>query len=377
MMTGFPSAQAIRQRQHKGGFDMSIGLKWFAAITFLSIAVAAAAPAKTLDIYFIDVEGGQSTLLVSPSGESLLIDAGWPGDGQSDPGDPAKARDANRILAAARDAGISAIDYLLITHFHADHFGGVLELAQLMPIRHFIDHGSPAPDLLAEPDYRPSFDDYVKLRNRSPHIEPKPGDRLPLKTVNAIVVSSAGNTLMKPLPGAGKINNACRSAALPAGDPVENPRSTGVVVEFGRFRFLDVGDLSGQPQYNLACPKGLIGPVDVYLVAHHGDEDNADPAIYAALEPRIAVENNGLKKGGSRETYELLHHVAGLEDVWQLHWSKKAGDRNFAAEQIANPDESTAYWIKLSANKDGSFRVLNGRTGEWKSYASRYKDKRE
>ena len=356
---------------------MRIRMKWLAAFAVLSVDVAAAAPARTLDIYFIDVEGGQSTLLVSPGGESLLIDSGWSGDGQSGPGDPAKARDANRILAAAHEAGISAIDYLLITHFHGDHFGGVLELAQLMPIRHFVDHGSPTADLLADPDYRPFFDDFVKLRNRSPHLEPKPGDRLPLKTLNAIVVSSAGNILMKPRPGAGKINSACGPKALPPGDPMENPRSTGVVVEFGHFRFLDVGDLSGQPQYNLACPKGLIGPVDVYLVAHHGDEDNADPAIYAAIEPRVAVENNGLKKGGSRETYELLHHVAGLQDVWQLHRSQKAGDANFAAERIANPDESTAYWIKLSANEDGSFRVSNGRTGEWKSYPSRYKDKRE
>ena len=351
---------------------MRMSVIWLAAVTVFSIQVAAAAPPKTLDIYFIDVEGGgQSTLLVSPAGESLLIDTGFPGDGESGPGDPAKARDANRILAAAREAGISAIDYLLITHFHGDHFGGVLELAQLMPIRHFIDHGSPTPDLLADPDYRPYFDDYAKLRNRSPHLEPKPGDRLPLKTLNAIVVSSAGNTLVKPLPGAGKINGACRPAALPPGDPMENPRSTGVVVQYGHFRFLDVGDLSGQPQYNLACPRGLIGPVDVYLVAHHGFEDNADPAIFAAIEPRVAVQNNGLKKGGSRETYELLHHVVGLKDVWQLHWSEKAGDMNFAAGQIANPDESTSYWIKLSANEDGSFRVLNGRTGLWKSYPAR------
>jgi competence protein ComEC len=356
---------------------MRIRMKLFAAFAILSVDVAAAAPAKTLDIYFIDVEGGQSTLLVSPGGESLLIDAGWSGNGHAGPGDPAKARDANRILAAAHDAGISAIDYLMITHFHGDHFGGVLELAQLMPIRHFIDHGSPTADLLADPDYRPFFDDYVKLRNRSPHLTPKPGDRLPLTATTVTVVSSAGQTLVKPLAGAGKDNAACGSAALPAGDPMENPRSTGILVEFGQFRFLDVGDLSGQPLFSLVCPNSLIGPVDVYLVPHHGDEDNSDPANYAALMPRVAVMNNGLTKGGSRETYETLHHVAGLEDVWQLHWSKKAGDRNFAPERIANPDESTAYWIKLSANKDGSFRVLNGRTGLWKSYQSGYKDKRE
>ena len=351
---------------------MNISVKWLAALAFLSIDVASAAPGKTLDIYFIDVEGGQSTLLVSPAGESLLIDTGWSGDGESEPGDPAKARDANRILAAAHEAGISAIDYLLITHFHDDHYGGVVELAQLIPIHHFVDHGSPTSDLLAFPDYVAYFNEYVKVRNRSPHLEPKPGDRLPLKAISVTVVSSAGQTLGKPLTGAGKINPICRSEALAAGDPMENTHSTGVVVKFGQFRFLDVGDLSGQPQYNLACPKGLIGPVDVYLVAHHGDQDNADPAIYAAIQPRVAVENNGVKKGGSRETYELLHHVAGLEDVWQLHRSAKAGDANFAAERIANLDESTANWIKLSANEDGSFRVFNGRTGEWKSYPVRH-----
>jgi beta-lactamase superfamily II metal-dependent hydrolase len=356
---------------------MRIRGKWLAAFAVLSVDVAAAAPAKTLDIYFIDVEGGQSTLLVSPGGKSLLIDTGWSGDGQSEPGNPAKARDANRILAAAHEAGISAIDHLLITHFHPDHFGGVLELAQLMPIRHFIDHGSPAAELLADRDYRPSFDSYVKLRNRSPHLEPKPGDRLPLAAMTVTVVSSAGHTLVKPLAGAGKTNVACRSAALPAGDPLENPRSTGVLVEFGRFRFLDVGDLSGQPLFNLVCPNSLIGPVDVYLVAGHGGEDSADPANYGALIPRVAVMNNGLNKGGDLAAYEALHHVPGLEDVWQLHWSKKAGERNFAAERIANPDESTAYWIKLSANEDGSFRVLNGRTGLWRSYPARSKEKND
>jgi competence protein ComEC len=340
----------------------------------LSIEVAAAAPAKNLDIYFIDVEGGQSTLLISPGGRSLLIDTGWAGSGLSEsrPGDPAKSRDANRIAAAAREAGISAIDYLLITHFHPDHDGGVIELAQLMPIRHFIDHGTLPADAQRDAGTRAAYDAYVKLRNQSPHLEPKPGDRLPFKDINAIIVSTAGNTLESPLPGAAHINSACGPAASPPDDSTENPRSTGILVEFGHFRFLDVGDLSGQPLFNLACPKSFIGSVDVYLVAHHGGRDNADPAIFAAFAPRVALMNNGLKKGGALATYETLHHVPGLEDVWQLHRSEAAGDRNFAAERIANPDESTAYWIKLSANADGSFRVLNGRTGEWKNYPSRY-----
>jgi hypothetical protein len=165
------------------------------------------------------------------------------------------------------------------------------------------------------------------------------------------------------------MNAACPAQAVSPRDPYENPRSTGIVVRYGAFRFLDVGDLTGQPLFNLVCPKNLIGPVDVYLVAHHGGPDADVPDTFAALRPRIAVMNNGLSKGGARVTYEALHHVAGLEDVWQLHASTEAAGANFPSRYIANLDESTAYWIELVASEDGSFRVLNQRTGEWKTYA--------
>jgi competence protein ComEC len=332
------------------------------------------AAGKTLDIYFIDVEGGQSTLLVTPAGESLLIDAGWAGNGApgAKAGDPSKSRDANRIVAAARDAGIKEIDYALLTHFHPDHDGGFPELAQLIPIRHFIDHGNLAGEAQKDAGYKDAFEAYLSVRNKVPHLEPKPGDRLPLKDIDAVVVSSAASTIAKPFAGAGEINAACARSAPPPGDPIENPRSTGVVVAFGKFRFLDVGDLTGQPLFDLACPKNLIGSVDVYLVAHHGGADASDPATFDAFKPRVSVMNNGLKKGGALATYESLHHVQGLEDVWQIHRSEAAGDKNFAPERIANHDESTAFWIKVSASEDGSFRVLNGRTGEWKNYPARH-----
>jgi competence protein ComEC len=338
------------------------------------LAPAKAAAPKTLDIYFIDVEGGQSTLVITPDRHALLIDTGWAGDGlEYHPGDPHKARDANRIVAAARDAGVSQIDYLLITHFHTDHVGGVSELAELMPIRGFIDHGAPHPHAEAtSKDTKDAFAVYSKLRSKAArHIEPRPGDRLPLNDVDAIVVSSAGATLRAPLPGAGATNSACQSHAVPASDPDENPRSTGVLVRYGRFRFLDIGDLSGEPLFDLACPRDLIGGADAYLVAHHGGADVADPATFAAFRPRVAIMNNGVRKGGARVTFEALHHVPGLEDVWQLHAAADAGDRNFPAQHIANVDQSTAHWIKLVANEDGSFRVLNGRTGEWKQYPPR------
>ena len=158
---------------------------------------------------------------------------------------------------------------------------------------------------------------------------------------------------------------------MPPRDPYENPRSTGIVVRYGKFRFLDVGDLTGQPLFNLVCPTDLIGPVEVYLVAHHGGPDAADPATFAALKPRVAIMNNGVRKGGALATYQALHQVAGLEDVWQLHRSTEAAESNFGADYVANPDEGTAYWIKLTANQDGSFQVLNARTHQTKRYAAR------
>lgn len=340
----------------------------------LAIAVVRGAASETLDIYFIDVEGGQSTLVVTPQREALLIDTGFAASGtfESTPGDPAKARDANRIVSAARDAGVEQIDYLLITHFHPDHDGGVTELARLIPIRTFIDHGGvPAEAERVVAGTAKAFDAYQAVREKGRHIEPKPGDRLPVKGIEAIVVSSAASIIAEPLAGAGGDNAACGLPGLPAADPIENPRSTALLIRFGAFRFLDVGDLSGQPLLALVCPKDLIGPVDAYLVAHHGGADAAEPATFAAFKPRIAIMNNGATKGGAFAMYEYLHRVPGLEDVWQLHRSDSAGEENFADERIANLDESTAHWVKLSANDDGSFRVLNGRTSAWTSYRAR------
>lgn len=334
----------------------------------------AAATRTTLDIYFIDVEGGQSTLIVTPAGETLLVDTGFPGDGRfaSIPGDPKQARDANRILAAARAAGVTRIDNLLTTHFHADHDGGVVELSQLMPIRTFIDHESPDPQAEAGvPGTMAAFDRYAAIRAKGRHLAPKPGERIPLKGVEVTVVSSASATLQKPLAGAGAANPACAPVASEAQEKIENPRSTGVLLRFGRFRFLDVGDLSGGPLFNLVCPKNLIGTADVYLVAHHGGVDAAVPATFAALLPRVAIVNNGPAKGGAQELLAALRVAPGLEDGWQLHKASAAGAQNVADDRIANLDESGAHWITLSAHDDGSFSVTNGRTGVTKLYPRR------
>jgi competence protein ComEC len=353
------------------------------AVLALSVAIGALAlraAGRTLDIYFIDVEGGQATLLVSPEGRSLLVDTGYPGTGtfQSTPSDPRAARDAQRIVAAAKSAGVTRIDTLVLTHFHADHAGGVVELAQLLPIASFIDHGAVNPQ--AETSVKGTLDvfaRYAAVRAKGRHTVAKPGERLPADGFNAVIVSSDGRTLAAPLAAATGPNPACAAAPTPPGDAYENPRSVGFLLTFGRFTFLDVGDLSGQPLFALACPKDLVGHADVYLVAHHGGEDAADPAMLSAFTPRAAVLNNGERKGGAAGTFAALHAAlsapgrSGIEDVWQLHRSSNSGVENFADSRIANLDESTAHWLKLSASEDGSFSVTNPRTGESKTYSAR------
>ncbi len=345
---------------------------WLLATILLTGAtLSVQSTSRPLVIYFVDVEGGQATLIKTPAGEGFLIDAGFPGGTgtfQSTPGAPESARDAQRILAAARDAGLTQIDHLMLTHYHADHSGGVIELAQLMPIRHFIDHAAPSAEAeVVVPGTQALYDAYVALRAKGTHTEPKPGDHLAINGLDVVVVSTAGEVLPTPLDGAGATNSACASAGVPAQEKTENPRSTGIRLQYGKFRFLDIGDLSGPPQYALTCPRNLIGEADVYLIAHHGGADGSDPAFFAAVKPRVAVFNNGPRKGAQAPTFATLAQMPSI-DGWQLHRSLNQGVTNLPDERIANLDESTSAWIKITAQNDGSFTVTNGRTGQTKAY---------
>lgn len=339
------------------------------SIAILPVSACSTTP-ETLDIYFVDVEGGQATLIVTPSGESLLFDAGYPGKGKSDPvpGDPSVARDAQRIAAAARDANISQIDYLLVSHFHGDHFGGAMELAELLPINTFVDQGTEASEASSKEQTLKLIKAYKETREQSNYLMPRVGENLPLKDAEVTVVSSGGDLLESPIEGAGASNPGCdRPAFVPSGN-LENPRSTGILLKYGEFRFLDLGDLPGQPLANLVCPINRIGVIDVYLVPHHGASDTADPATFSAFRPRVAILNNGAVKGGVAPIFDTLRNADDLEDVWQLHLSENEGVENYPAEFIANLDTQTQHWIKISASKDGSFRVFNRRTGTWKNY---------
>jgi beta-lactamase superfamily II metal-dependent hydrolase len=328
-------------------------------VLFLLLPLQAAA--RALEIYFIDVEGGQATLLVSPSRESLLIDAGY---GRT-------SRDPDRIIAALRDARLERIDYLLVTHFHTDHVGGVPELASRVPIGTFIDYGRPlgtsygVDRLMLRP-----FALYEPVRSRGAHVTPQPGDRLPFKDLDAIVVSAGGALLSAPLPAGGQSNDGCSVPVQHPEDGTENFRSLGIVVRYGAFSFVDVGDLSGETLSRLVCPRNLIGEVSAYLIAHHGDYDSNVPAVYAALKPRVAIMNNGPTKGGDPASFATIRAQSGV-DLWQLHASRRPQAQNAPDAVIANLDDQdcAGHWIKLVARADGSFTVTNRRTGLVKAYS--------
>jgi competence protein ComEC len=329
-------------------------------LAVLTLVLLGSASAKTLDIFFIDVEGGESTLIVTAAGESLLIDAGYAGRGGRDPA---------RIVAAAREARVDHIDYLLITHFHPDHAGGVPELAALIPIGTFMDYGEPlGTDRMTIGVFR----NYEPVRSQHPHLRLKPGDRLPLKGVDADIVSAAGMVLSKPLPGGGQKNTACATLEDQPDDGTENFRSIGLRLRFGRFRFIDLGDLSGNTLGAIVCPTNLLGMASLYLVPHHGNFDSNVPAVIAALRPRVAIMNNGTTKGGAPEAFATLHRQPGLEDLWQLHASRNQGADNSADSFIANVDEGqSSYSIKMTADRDGNFTLVNGRTGFSKTYLAK------
>jgi len=327
------------------------------SILALALAVPLFGQTKALLIYFVDVEGGQSTLFVTPSGESVLVDTGWPGD-----------RDASRIVAAAKDAGVKQIDHLLITHFHVDHVGGVPALAAKIPIRNFYDHGETVEH---DANGQKLWDDYEKVAGAGHHVVVTPGFKLPVKGLDWTIVTSAGKIIDHPLPGAGQSNPACADFKPQAVDPTENAQSNGSIIQFGKLRIADLGDLTRNKEGELVCPMNKVGHVDIFVVSHHGLAISNSPALLAALSPRVAIMDNGATKGGTIQAWTTVHNSAGLEDLWQLHYSEAGGpDHNSAADLIANPTSSpdSAFWIKVTAHADGHFEVTNQRNAFTKKY---------
>lgn len=345
---------------------LAVGFAFWAAFIVCGVrpSHATAAADVRLKVYFIDVEGGQSTLFVTPAGQSLLIDTGWPGN---------ESRDADRIAAAAKDAGVSKIDYVLITHFHTDHVGGVPQLVARIPVGTFIDHGPNRE--LDKGITEHGFAVYEKLLadGNYKHIVPRPGDVLPIAGLKATVISADGDLLQTPLSGAGEANAFCQSSEVRSDDQTENARSVGVEITFGKLKLLDLGDLTWDKEMHLMCPANKLGRVDVYIVSHHGWYQSSSPALVDAIHARVAIMDNGEKKGGSTPTLVTLAKAPGLETLWQVHYSAEGGEaHNTAAEYIANPlGHDAGHYLELLGSKDGGFDVLNSRTGVMKHYSAR------
>lgn len=335
-------------------------------LIIFALACASLLPgaAKNLEIYWIDAEGGAATLIVAPSGESMLVDTA-----NKTPDD----RDAKRIFAAAQLAGLKKIDILLTTHFHGDHIGSMPALAKMIPIEKFMDHGESVE--LNRPAVAANYKAYEELSAGKRRIL-KAGDRIALKGVDIEVIMSAGQAIPKPLKGAGQQNAACADYQKHAPEPdPDNDQSVGFLLKFGKFDFLDMGDLTWDYEQKLVCPANLIGKVDLYQTTHHGLDRSNSPQFIWAIQPTVAVMNNGPKKGGQVSVFETLRKSPGLEDIWQGHFAMNTPkDVNTDEKMIANlapTAECTGNLIKASVAADGSYTITNLRNGFSKTYRSK------
>jgi competence protein ComEC len=361
-----------------GGFRRSVMVFLLLLALLLVPTGKIQAQSKPLDIYWIDVEGGAATLLVSPSGESFLIDTGWMVGG----------RDAKRVYAAAQLAGLKKIDDLLISHFHADHVGGLAAFSKMMPIAKFYDHGD-----TIEKENQQWLNSYTTASAGKRTIV-KPGDTIPVKGLRVLVVASDQKVLAKPVNGGGP-NSLCATAEQKAPIGLENQRVAGVLVSYGKFRYLNLIDLDWEKEMELACPINKLGAITVYQTSRHGAFDGAGaPAFLDAIRPQVVVVNNGPRKGmgqvdkgvqsitpGGPAPYEKvaylrLAHIPGVEGIWQEHLSLLDSDpsHNTSPDMIANLEDTAeckGNWIKASVQPDGKFTVTNSRNGFSKSYISR------
>lgn len=321
--------------------------------TLLGLALTGAAmAADPLRLYFIDTEGGQATLIVTPSKQTLLVDTGYDGFG---------GRDTVRIQRAMKDADVKKIDYLLITHFHSDHVGGVTNLLAQVPVANFLDHGVSIETNGYDAAYTAAF-------AKGKHQVVAPGDQIPLKDLTVTIVAGAG----KDRPGTGTLNPSCAGLTPHAAESGENTQSLALLVEFGKFRFLDPGDLTYNRELSLLCPNNQVGKVDLFLSTHHGSES---PKAIWDLAPRVAIMNNGPRKGGDAAGWKNIAASPGIEEIWQLHFGLAAGsDGNSPDALIANVvpgGDEDGKFLKVEALATGEFSVTNSRNKYSKRYAPR------
>jgi len=360
----------------------------FVAALAVSVSVAQS-QTRSLQVYVVDVEGGNATLFVGPTGESVLIDTGNGGANA--------ARDGGRIVDAARDAGLTQIDHLITTHWHGDHFGGMAEVASNIPIRAYYDAG---PSVQGQPNTVAFLADvYPGLVADASRTIVDPGDTLSIDGLEWTIVTAGGDVLESDLAGGGGRNPSCTSFESQGPDAGENAQSVGSHIRFGEFTALHPGDITWDVEGALMCPENHIGTVDLLFVGHHGQgpaspTGSNTPQLVNALAPRVSIINNGTRKGGQPESMSVILNSPGLEDVWMSHFSLLGGqeytvpgifiantfDQQLDAMPIAPlpgtrdtwpdspPHNGTAYWFKVTAMEDGTFTVTNTRNNFSKTY---------
>lgn len=338
-------------------------------LLFAPLTARAADAPRGLEIYFIDTEGGAATLIVTPAGESVLIDCGNPG-----------TRDAERIhKTATEQAGLKSIDHLIISHWHTDHYGGVARLAKLMPIHNYYDHGIPE-KLDEDPNNFELLIQAYKLASDGKSRALKPGDEVTLKQLEKgpplRMVCLCGNGAAIPDKENAPANPVARDHEPKPEDKSDNARSLGFVLSYGDFRFLDLGDLTWNIEYKLVHPSDKIGPVDVYQVTHHGLDISNNPVLLKTVKPRVAIFNNGAKKGGQPAVMSALRRLPDVPAIYQMHRNVEVGaQENADPEFIANAEEKCeAEGIKLAVAPDAkSYTVTVGSKGKAKKYETRGK----
>jgi len=323
--------------------------------TFLHLGLVVTRPAEGLAHIFRGRRGRTGNPVRDAAApHALLIDTGWPGN---------NGRDADRIVAVAKKAGINKIDDVLITHFHEDHVGGLPQLVARIPVGTVIDHGdnresTDAPTVQGWQAYQEFL--ATKKFSRS---TVKPGETLPIGGLQATVISSDGALIDHPLTGAGQENASCKNAEQFPTDQTENRHSLGTLITFGKLKILDLGDLTRDKELELVCPINKLGAIDVYIVSHHGWYQSNSPPFLNAIAPRVAIMDNGAKKGGTPSAWDIIEKSPRLENLWQLHSEEGGAVHNVAPEFIANPEgPDAANYLELTAWPDGSFEVFNSRT---------------
>jgi competence protein ComEC len=336
-------------------------------LCLLSATFAQTSARRTLDIYYVDVEGGAATLIVTPAGESILVDAGWPG---------LEGRDPKRIEQAMKTAGITQIDHMITTHYHTDHYGGIPELAKRVKVGKFYDHGQMT-ELAEDKDFANKYAAYQAV-TKGQSIALRPGSTIQLKQAAGtppvyLQVLAARGEVVPSKAMAGKPSPECAATTAKAEDKSDNARSVVFLLRYGAFDFLDTGDLTWNVEQKLVCPQNLIGEVDLYQVGHHGMNTSNNTALLRTIKPTVAIMNNGPRKGGHPDTVKALRELPTLKDLWAVHRNLTSTDeQNAATDLIANLEEQNdaAHLIRVAVDAaKRTFTVTNDRNGVNKSYS--------